>query len=225
MRRRRWRYHSAIGIRKSAMSEAARVGSIDALKMFKKALWKFQEQANVALGEAESDMQRTLNWLENEARSHWASELRKRQEAVSRAKEALRMKQVFTGPAGSKQSVVDEMKALQIAQRRLEVAERKVVAVKKYTLQLQKDIMMYKGQVQRFATSVASDLPQAAHDLEQIIAQLEAYAAGGFASGITEATSTADTNMRRAVDEPPGSSTPTNDPEANASHEPRANGS
>jgi hypothetical protein len=194
------------------MSESARVGSIDALKFFKKALWKFHETATVALGEAEADMQRTLNWLENEARSHWASELRKRQEAVSRAKEALRMKQIFTGPAGSKQSVVDEMKALQVAQRRLEVAERKVAAVRKYTLQLQKDIMMYKGQVQRFATAVAGDLPQATHDLEQIIAQVEAYAAGGFGTAISEAASTAQTNMRRAVDE--------NQPE-----EPRANGS
>lgn len=171
------------------------------MKILKQAIWKFQEIANVALGEAESDMIRVQNWLENEARSHWASELRKRTEAVGKAKEAVRMKQLFTGPAGSKQSVVDEMKALRIAQRRLEVAEQKAAAVKKYTNQLQKEMMMYKGGVQRFASAVAGDLPQAARDLEMIVAKLEEYAAGGFGGAPLEATSTAGGNMRRAVDE------------------------
>ncbi len=190
------------------MASQARVGSVDALKDFKQAIWKFQERANVALGEAESDLIRTLNWLENEARSHWMSQLRKRSEAVSRAKEALRMKQVFDGPAGSRQSVVDEMKALRLAQQRFAQSEAKVAAVRKYTLQLQKELMMYKGQVQRFASAVAADLPAAAHDLETIISQIEKYSEGGFANIPSERSSTAGGQMIRPVDETPRSIEP-----------------
>ncbi|MCC6239545.1 MAG: hypothetical protein IT448_04520 [Phycisphaerales bacterium] len=185
------------------MAEQARVDSTEALDNFKRAIWKFQELANVALGESESELIRTINWLENEARSHWAGQLRKGQELVARAKEALRMKQLFPGPAGTKQSVVDEMKALRRAQQKLEIAEQKVVAVRKATLQLQKELMVYKGQVQHFATSIASDLPQAAHDLNAIVEKLEQYAAGGYASGVTEAVSQVSADMRRTVEEKP----------------------
>ena len=41
------------------MGESARVESIDALESFKRALWKFAEAANVALGDAEADLEKT----------------------------------------------------------------------------------------------------------------------------------------------------------------------
>src|SRR4051812_11805673 len=131
------------------MAQTARVGSIDALKTLKTAMWKFAESANVALGDAESDMQRTLMWVENEQSAFWASELRKRHTIVERCKEAVRMKQQFKDATGSRPSAVDELKALAIAQKREEEAQHKIVAVKQWTRRLQKEILLYKGQVQR----------------------------------------------------------------------------
>ena len=58
------------------MSEGARVESIDALRNFKRALQKFAEAASVALGDAESEIQRTQIWLETEQRSHWNNQAR-----------------------------------------------------------------------------------------------------------------------------------------------------
>ena len=46
------------------MSTTARVDSIDALKSFRVSLIKFAEEANAALAGAESEMQRTIGWLE-----------------------------------------------------------------------------------------------------------------------------------------------------------------
>src|SRR5256885_9726349 len=132
------------------MSETARVESIDALKAFKRALFKFAEGASVALGDAESEISRAQLWLETEQRSHWNNQVRKRTELVARAKEALRMKKLYKDATGSTQSAVDEEKALAIAQRRLTEAEQKVVAVRRYASQLQKDYHVYKGAVQRF---------------------------------------------------------------------------
>ncbi len=186
------------------MAESARVESIESLKLFKRALWKFQENASIALGEAESEISRVLMWLEGEQRTYWNSEVRKRQEAVMRAKEALRQKQLFKSPTGGRQSDVDEQKALQLAQRRLAEAEQKVLAVKKYTQHLRREMMMYKGQVQRITTVVMADIPQAAHDLETIIQRLEAYATGEGITTPEMARSQADDqpSMRRAPSEP-----------------------
>lgn len=157
------------------MAETARVGSIDAIKSFKIALWKFAEAANTALGDAEGEMTRTLQWVENEQSSYWASELRKRHTLVERCKEAVRMKKLFKDSTGGRQSVVDEEKALARALKLEEEAVQKIAVVKSWTRKLQKEILLYKGHVQRFATSLSSELPVAAAQLEQMIGSLESY--------------------------------------------------
>lgn len=159
------------------MSEQARVDSIDAIKFFRRALFKFAEAANVALGDAESDMLRTLTWLETEQTTYWQSEHRKRTDMVSRCKEAVRMKKLFKDASGRTPSAVDEEKALRIAQQKLQEAEEKIAAVKRYTQKLQKEILLYKGQVQRFATSVQSDIPVAAAKIDAMVEKLEQYVA------------------------------------------------
>jgi hypothetical protein len=154
----------------------ARVHDIEVLKMFRAQLIKFAEAANVALGDAESEIHRTLNWLDNEQHQKWISEHRKRQGKLAQAQEALRMKKIFAGPAGSKQSCVDEEKAVQKALKALAEAEQKIVAVKQWGRRLQKELLMYKGQTQRFATSTSVDIPMAAAVLGNMITRLENYA-------------------------------------------------
>src|SRR5438552_3019692 len=99
------------------MATGAKVQSVDALKAFRGALWKFHKIALSALGEAESDMRRTLNWLEGEQKSFWEHQLRTRSEQVIKCKEAIRMKKLFKSPTGGRQSVVDEEKELAKAER------------------------------------------------------------------------------------------------------------
>jgi len=168
------------------MAEGARVDSIDALRQFKVAIWKFQEAAAVALGDAESEMHRVLVWLETEQGAYWQGQIRKRQEAVARAREAVRMKQVFKDAAGRQPTAIEEQKALQAALRQVAEAEQKLLNVKRWTRALQKEVEMYKGSVQRFATDVQSELPAAAAHLENLSAKLDAYVsvqAGGFGGG------------------------------------------
>ncbi len=157
------------------MAEGARVDSIETLQAFKAALWKFQESAQMALGDAESDVNRVLMWVENEQDAFWQGQIRKAEQAVVRCKEVVRMKTVFKDATGRQQSAVDEMKALQVAQKRLVEAQGKLVLVRKWARQLQKEIEMYKGGVQRFATSLLSELPSAAAHLESLAAKLDAY--------------------------------------------------
>ena len=194
------------------MAEVARVHNLEALKKLKHALYKFQETVNVALTDAESDMQRTTIWLETEQRTYWVAQLRKRHEAVEKAKQAVREKQLYKDSTGQRSSAVDEMKVLQAAQRQLAEAEQKVAAVKKYIPKMQKETQIYRGGVQRFASTVQHDLPIAVDRLDNMLATLEAYvslgsggppdlatsAAGGFGAGATDPSG----GMTRPADAP-----------------------
>jgi hypothetical protein len=165
------------------MSGYARVESVDALRTFRQALIKFAESANVALADAEGEMNRVQVWLDTEQDSYWQGQIRKRREDVERCRDAVRQKKLYKSPTGNTQSAVDEEKMLKIALNRLEEAEQKLKAVRRYAPRLQKEIQNYKGGVQRLASDVSSDIPLAIARLDKMIATLEMYAAMSISGG------------------------------------------
>ena len=183
------------------MPEGARVDSLETLRAFKVALFKFQEAAQVALGDAEADATRTLMWVENEQEAYWQGQIRKAEQHVVRCKEAVRMKKIFKDSAGREQSAADEEKTLKIAMQKLAEAQAKLVLVKRWTRQLQKEIELYKGGVQRFTTTVFSEIPSAAAHLESLVAKLDAYLAVQPAfAGSGAADGSGGTSMTRGGD-------------------------
>lgn len=156
------------------MSEA-RVDNIEAIKAFKRALWKFAETANVTLADADADGASTLRWLETEQRTYWTSAVRKSQERVKRCEEAVRHKKIFKDSSGRTPSAVDEEKALAKAKRMLQHAEERLENVRRYAPKVQREILLYKGIAQRLGTFVAADIPVAAGKLDKIVQTLEAY--------------------------------------------------
>jgi len=84
-------------------------------------------------------------------------------------------KKLYKDAVGSRQSAVDEEKALAAAVRRLEEAQRKVVNIHRYTGVLRKESQAYKGSVQRFATDVQLLVPAAVGRLGRIVDQLRQY--------------------------------------------------
>lgn len=152
----------------------ARVDSIDALREFKVALWKFMEAATQVLSDVDSHMQRMHVWLEVEQIAHWQGQIRSRTEAVARAKEALRAKRIFLAE-GARPSDVEEQKALKRAVQRLDEGNEKLSNVRRSIQRLGKEILLYKGQAQRLANFVAIELPQAAAQLDRLIATLDTY--------------------------------------------------
>jgi hypothetical protein len=183
------------------MPQGARLDSVTTLQDLKIALWKFQEAAMVGMADAESELSRMLMWVQNEQSSHWKNQIRIRQELVTRAKEAVRMKKVFKDASGRQQSAVDEEKVLQNALRRLAEAEHKLVMVKRWAIQLQKETELYKGGVQRFATSVQSDLPRAAAHLDALTGNIENYLATQAANAASEPDGAAISSVSRGQGE------------------------
>jgi hypothetical protein len=157
------------------MAGPAKVENVEQLKVLRRSLFKFAEAANVALIDAESELNRTLMWVQLEQQTYWQGQIKKRTDLVARCDEAVRMKKLFVDAAGRRSSAVDEQKALDKAKRALEEAQTKFVNCRKWSRKLEKESQSYKGTVQRFATTIQAVLPVAAAKLEAGILKLEEY--------------------------------------------------
>jgi len=177
------------------MAEGAKVNSIDAVKMFRIYLAKFGEYAGVALGDAESEVNRTMTWLETEQQAFWIQRIRKCQELLARAEDALRQKTLFKDATGGRQSAVDEQKAVMIAKKNLAEAQEKLANTKSWIRKLQKEITMYRGGMGRFAGAISGGIPAAIAQLGNTLSLLDQYVAGAP----TEVASTTDEMATSAV--------------------------
>jgi phage-related minor tail protein len=159
------------------MSQFARVESVDALRQFKEALAKFSDAARSALTDADGELQRVLNWVQNEQATYWKAQVQKRHQAVMHARDAVRQKQLFRTELQGKDSAAEEKKALSIAQRALDEAEQKVVATRQWGQKLAQDIIIYRGLSQRMSNQAEIRIPEARARLDRMIAALDAYLA------------------------------------------------
>jgi hypothetical protein len=183
--------------------ESAKVTSIDALRSFRAALIKFAETAEAAITDADSDVRSTLTWLERDQLSYWNNQIRKRHDALERAKEALRHKEVFKSPHGGRASVVDEQRMVAKCKVALAEAEQKLINTKRSAQRLHKQMMEFSGQIQRLATAAQSDIPAAVADLDRMVALLDEYVsmrAPAAAASSTESESAAMTRAAPARD-------------------------
>jgi hypothetical protein len=135
------------------------------------------EAANQSLSEAESDIQRTLHWLEHESRVYWQGQIRRRTLALNLAKESLRAKISITRRDGTKPSAIEERKAVELAKAKLDHAVQKLERVKQYAKLFQREALTYRGAMQRFVNTVQVDAPDAAAHLDGLIDSLEQYIA------------------------------------------------
>ncbi len=165
------------------MSEGARIDDIDAIKTFRVQLAKFAEAANLALDDAQSEINRTLNWLEGEQTSFWNAQIRKRQELLAKAQQALRDKTLYKDVSGRPPSAVEEHKAVAVAKRNLAEAEQKMANTKSWCRRFPKEIAMYHGGVKPFANTLAGGIPAALAQLTNSVILLERYTASPVEAG------------------------------------------
>ncbi|MBL8757056.1 MAG: hypothetical protein JNK35_01350 [Phycisphaerae bacterium] len=152
---------------------------MDALLAAKAAVQRFIEEASAALGEAEADAQRTLQWLRYDQVAHWQSQVRQRHDAVEMAKAELRRKQLTAIPEGP--TAVDERRAVERAKKREDDARARVEHVRRWLIQLEREHTLFKGSAQGLAEAISRDLPAALVRLDRMTASVLAYAA--MASG------------------------------------------
>jgi chromosome segregation ATPase len=155
------------------MSQFARVTSLDVLRDFKAALAEFAEQANQALSESQSDVQRTIWWIQNDRHSHWQREIKKRTDKLAQAKAELFKKQLESND--TRTSAIVERKHVAKAQAALDEAEEKLRRVKKWHQVLERELMLFKAGCAQVAGAVQGDIPVALGRMDRMSDSLEAY--------------------------------------------------
>ena len=155
----------------------ARMGSVEEVRSFRPALLRFGTDVMRGIGEADSGVLRAMQRLETELPSFWRSELVKRRDKLSQAKDQWRAKTMFKDSSGKSPSAVDEWTAVQQWTRAVEEAESKITAVKKGHAALVAQYEQFRAGV-RAARDLAPMMSErAVHDFDRAIESIEAYLA------------------------------------------------
>ena len=159
------------------MSDYASIQSIDCLRDLRTAIARFIDSVGSALLAADAEIDRTADWLRRDRPAHWKAQLRKREEAVTRARLDLNRRRSMPTATGAKRSTVDEEKELSRRRRLLEEAEQKMLAVKRWDQQFAKGFTQYRSGVREILALVDTDLPAAMAELQRLLIALERYVA------------------------------------------------
>jgi len=156
------------------MSDAARVTSVDALWEFRTALVEFAETIKLALGEAQSEVQRTAGWLDGDCAMHWRTQLRQRNARLSDAKSELMRAEIASREGRA--SAVLERKNVRKWTEAVEEAEAKLRAINRWRRDLEQEITKFRGQCQPLGRQMENDVPKAMARLQRYATALEKYA-------------------------------------------------
>jgi hypothetical protein len=154
------------------MPERANVASVDALQAFRSQLIVYISKARPALEEVSTEVMRTRLWLENEQRTHWEGELKRRKRKWDEAQAALFSAQI----SNLRDESAAEVQAVHRARRTYEEAEAKLKVLKQWNRNFDGHVMPLVKQMEKLHTLLANDLPKAILYLGEIIATLESYA-------------------------------------------------
>jgi hypothetical protein len=157
------------------MGEQVKVADVRTIEMFRASYIAAVEAFGLALQDAESDVERTALWLDNEMTSYWQRELRKGQDQVVMCKSALFRKQEIKSTPEARPSVVSEKKALDKAKRRVALCEQKLNAVRRWKAELPRQSIVFKGALSPMATMLDRDAPRIKAMLRRMTEHLEEY--------------------------------------------------
>jgi site-specific recombinase XerD len=154
------------------MPERAHVTSVEALESFRAHLIVYLTKARSTLEEVSADVQRLRSWLDNDQRTHWDNEARRRSQALQEAQQALFSAKLSTfREAGSVEQLM-----VHRAKRALEEADAKQRVVKQWHRVFDNRADPLVKQMEKLHTVLTSDMVQAVAFLGQAVSTLEAYA-------------------------------------------------
>jgi hypothetical protein len=129
-------------------------------------------KARPTLEEVTADVLRTRLWLENEQRTHWEDQFRRRAKELEQAQSAL-----FSARLGNlRDETAAEHLAVHRAKRSVEEAETKLRLLKQWTREFDSRVQPLVKQMEKLHTILAHDMLQAVAYLTQTLDTLAAYA-------------------------------------------------
>ncbi len=157
------------------MNRQADVNSIDSIRRFHLALQSYGETVQDAISTLQCELQRAVDWFEQDRMSFWPAEVRKANDQLAQARSQLEMKQLAIDRSNAP-SCYDEKKAVERARRRLRYAEERVQKTRHWLRIVKHEADEFKGMLAKVGHLSDSDLPRAAAALERMTHALDRYA-------------------------------------------------
>lgn len=135
---------------------------------------QFDELVANAITALKQEVDRSIDWLENDRPRYWQEQVRLGFDRVAAARsnlESCRTKTV----GGTRSSCIEEKEALRIAKLKLEMAQEKVQLVRRWAIKLREEADEYRGRIGQFETYLVSDFPKSLALLERTLQALEEY--------------------------------------------------
>jgi len=155
------------------MTQKANVTAVDALEAFRAALVLYISKARPTIEEVSADTLRLRLWLENEQRTYWENELRRRNRELEEAQQALFSARI----SNLRDETSADVNAFHRAKRARDHADAKLRTLKKWSRDFENRVQPLVKQTEKLHTLLTSDLPQAIAYLAKAIGTLDAYAA------------------------------------------------
>jgi hypothetical protein len=165
------------------LSSQADVRSIDALKEFRAILALYAEEAQGALGAVKMEAKRTLRWVQQDRKSYWSEQIKRRREQVTSARAEVARRKLAKTPEHTP-AFSEQKELLRRAEAGLREAEMKVALIKKWEPALQQAVLELYAGIRRIGDLAATDVPRASMLLGRLVDALEAYTRVVAPSGV-----------------------------------------
>jgi len=153
------------------MPQQAHITSVDALETFRSNLIVYVSKARPALEEVSAEVVRTRLWLQNEQRTKWESEVRRRGKLLEQAQAALFSARI----SNLRKETSAEQLAFHRAKRSMEEAEGKLRTLKQWSRDFDQRVEPLVKQTEKLHTVLANDMVKAIAYLAEAIKTLGAY--------------------------------------------------
>src|SRR5205085_5730285 len=153
------------------MPQRAHVTSVEALEAFRSLLIVYVSKARPTLEEVSAEVVRTRLWLENEQRTHWEAQVRRRLKDLEQAQAAL-----FSARLSNlRDETSAEQLAFHRAKRSLDEAQNKLRILKQWNREFDNRADPLVKQTEKLHTVLANDMVKAIAYLTEAIKTLASY--------------------------------------------------
>jgi len=153
------------------MPQKAHITSVEALEIFRSQLIVYVSKARPALEEVSAEVVRLRQWLQNEQRVHWESQVRRRAKELEQAQAALFSARI----SNLREETSAEQIAFHRARRAMEEAESKLRTLKNWNREFDTQSDPLVKQTEKLHTVLSHDMIQAVAYLTEAINTLAAY--------------------------------------------------
>ncbi len=158
------------------VAEGANVSSVAALEDFRTNLIIYVSKARPALEEVSAEVSRLKQWLENDQRIFWESQVRRRAKELEEAQQSLFSSRI----SNLRKETAAEQNAYHRARRSLDEAEAKLRRVKIWSREFDSRAQPLVKQMEKLHTLLAHDMVKGIAALGETAEALHRYAERGL---------------------------------------------